>query len=882
MMKKTIAILLSLIMVLGMAVACAQQPATEAPKAEEPKAAEAPKAEEPKQEEAPKATEEPAVEREPGDGPDNPVVFEGKHTYNDYTATLGANWNPHTYQTTDEAYTLDYTTDSLYKFMFNDTFDGYVIVPSMAVSEPVDVTEKVKAEHPEFHIPENATSGYAYTIALNPNATWDDGTPIKAQDYVESIKRLIDPKALNYRSADIVTGDLVPANASAYFNQGNVGIDEAMVSDSYGPEEYVNPEEFVVGEDGTLNYNGRLIILDLTSGGNWGSNSLTDYAGAGYLDDVAEAWQKLKDAANSKNLVVLTPDTLRAVQDCIACLQGYADVDAYSAAKTDDPEYPYKEFEEMAFWGKVYETDYSFDNVGLYASGEYELTLAMEKSLSGFYLLYDINSLTTFLVKTDLYDSLLTEVNDTYSSTYGTSVETSVSFGPYKITEYQQDKYVQLEKNDKWWGWNSETYVYQDPEDGLYYQMFMTDVINCQVVTETATQREMFLSGKLATYGLGSEDFDKYRSSDYAYVTPQATIFFFIFNGYLDVIQEREAADDFDKTKNDLETLTLTSFRQAVAVSYDKELLCATISPARSGGYGIIGKGYIYDPDTGAEYRNTDIARQVLCDFYSVDTSKYDNLEAAAASITGYDPVAAKELYKKAFDEALEKGYITDEDKDGICDQVIEITYSASTISDFITKTMDYLNEKMAEATKDTPFEGKITFKAIAFGNDWSNKIRSGQADTVLGGWNGSLLNTYSIITAYTNPANSYDGKWFDTKSEKLTLTIEGEEITMTLYDWGECLNGTEIDGHNFGSDAATQDVRLQVLAGLEARILQTYDYIPMMQNAGMHLLSKKLFYVTEEYNAVMGRGGITYIKYNYDDAEWDAYVKEQGGVLQY
>ena len=115
-----------------------------------------------------------------------------------------------------------------------------------------------------------------------------------------------------------------------------------------------------------------------------------------------------------------------------------------------------------------------------------------------------------------------------------------------------------------------------------------------------------------------------------------------------------------------------------------------------------------------------------------------------------------------------------------------------------------------------------------------------------------------------------------------MTLTIEGEEITMTLYNWGECLNGTEVDGHNFGSDAASQDVRLQVLAGIEARILQTYDYIPMMQNAGMHLLSKKMFYVTEDYNAVMGRGGITYIKYNYDDAEWDAYVKEQGGVLQY
>ena len=295
-----------------------------------------------------------------------------------------------------------------------------------------------------------------------------------------------------------------------------------------------------------------------------------------------------------------------------------------------------------------------------------------------------------------------------------------------------------------------------------------------------------------------------------------------------------------------------------------------------------LGTVTFYDPDTGAEYRDTDVAKQVLCDFYSVDTSKYADLDAAVASITGYDPVAAKELYTEAFKESLEKGYITDADNDGKCDQNIEITYSASTISDFISKTMDYLNEKMAEATKDTPFEGKISFNAIAFGNDWSDKIRSGQSDTVLGGWNGSLLDPYSVITCYTNPAQQYDKNWFDTNKETMTLTINGEEITMSLYNWGECLNGTEVDGHNFGSDAADQDTRLQVLAGLEGRILQTYDYIPMMQNAGMSLLSKKVFYVTEEYNAVLGRGGITYLKYNYNDAEWADYVKSEGGQLKY
>ena len=44
----------------------------------------------------------------------------------------------------------------------------------------------------------------------------------------------------------------------------------------------------------------------------------------------------------------------------------------------------------------------------------------------------------------------------------------------------------------------------------------------------------------------------------------------------------------------------------------------------------------------------------------------------------------------------------------------------------------------------------------------------------------------------------------------------------------------------------------------------------------------KQVYYVVEEYNPIMGRGGIQYMKYNYDDAAWAAYVESQGGKLSY
>ena len=157
------------------------------------------------------------------------VQFEGEYTYKDSVSQLATNWNPHTYQTNDDGYLAPFIQVGLYDLHFNDElkplegkdpFSGYVIVPEMAASEPKDVTEKVKKEHPEFGIPESATAGYAYTIDLNKDAVWEDGTPINADTYVYSMQQLLDATKLNYRAPDYYSGDLVIAGAENYANSG--------------------------------------------------------------------------------------------------------------------------------------------------------------------------------------------------------------------------------------------------------------------------------------------------------------------------------------------------------------------------------------------------------------------------------------------------------------------------------------------------------------------------------------------------------------------------------------------------------------------------------------------------------------------------------------
>lgn len=864
MQKKILALLLALVMAVAVFAGC-QTPA-----------------------EPSEATAAPAASGDPsGEATDAPEA--DTYTYQDSVSVMATNWNPHTYQTTDDAYPVD-TADiriGLYELIFNDElhpvegkepFTGYVVLPEMAASLPVDVTEQVKAEHPEFGIPEDMTSGYAYTIDLNPDACWEDGTPINADTYVYSMQKLLDPKLLNYRAVDYYGKNFSIAGAEEYANAGRT-----VDLDNYAMSGYTL-EDLTLGEDGQyVSPEGSPMFVGVNFDLSWTAQSggtlqeLVEAYGDQYFN--MERWEELVALADENGLAPLT-------EDSYAMLVSLISTDAWMEDESNAPCY----FVERKTYPEV-----DFSTVGLYKSGDYQITLVLDKALAGFNLYYSLTS--NWIVKEDLYESCLTSSTgadgvEVWSSTYNTSVETTSSYGPYKLVEFQTDKFMRYEKNENWYGWTDGKHEYVDPNDGQTYPMYQTTAIECEVVEEAATRKLMFLRGELMSYGLGSEDFDTYRSSEYCYATPVETIFFLILNGYLEAIQSREAAADFDKTQYDLETMTVLEFRKAVALTYDKDLFAATVSPARSGAYGIIGNAYVWDVDTGALYRDTDQAKQALCNAYSVDVSEYASLDEAAASITGYDPEQAKVFYGEAFTKALEAGYITDEDGDGISDQTVRIEYCISVDNDFMTQTIDYLNEKMAEVTAGTPFEGKVQFvKSAPYGNEWSDRIREGLSDTVLAGWQGVVLNPFSLTDQYVNPANMYDANWFDATTVDMTLelTVDGEarSITMNLREWSDALNGAAVtaeDGntYNFGDGMADQQDRLTILAAIETQILGTYNYLPMLQDGSMALLSQQVYYVVEEYNPILGRGGIQYLRYNYDDAEWAAYVAENGGELTY
>lgn len=886
-MKKLLAVLLALAMIVAMAAACnnGDSGTTTGPNSSQPNTS------------------------TPGGDPTEPPTTgapyvaptltgeAGKYTYHTYTAGLPSNWNPHDYEDANSSDIMSYLIDSLYTMAFNDDlhpmddpsrtpYDGYVWLPSMASGMPVDVTAEVAAEHPDW-IPEGATSGYAWAFPLRENLYFDTGYHITAETFVEGAKRILDGKLLNYRSTDVYAGTYGIVGAEDYFNGGRYSYD-FMISEAMEDDEYVDPSTFTTSADGTLQLDGKDIVMNVNNMGNWGGAD----PWSTYIPAEHELIAPMHAAADKEGYVKLTPEMLTNFQTIIAMLHDYETVEAYAAAAGD---YAYMEFEEACWYGYEHPPVDWDSTVGIYAKDEYTLVEVYKASCADFTLFYNAIQDSLLLVEPDLYDSLLSQQADgTWSSTYMTSVETSPSYGPYSMTEFQTDKMVHFTKNDSWYGYTDEgTYVYKDPTDGETYHMYQTTDVDIQVISEAATRLNMFLTGQLVSYGLQAADMAQYRNSDRVYVTPAPEIFFFLLTGNKDGLDAREAAGDFDTATQDIQTILTPSFRRAMAVAFDRQAYCDEVSPSLTPGLGIFGTTIIYDPATAGYYRDTPQAKQALCDFYSVDVSQYASLDDAVDSITGYDPVKAKELLTAAFQEALDAGYITDNDNDGKSDQTICMLYALSSSSDTADLQVQWIDRALKAIAEGTPFEGKIQIENTAplgSGEEFSNAIKSGSADVCLAGWQGSAMDPYNLLQAYTWDSYSYAAAWYHPQTDMLTLTLNGEEITMSVYNWAEAVTGTtapDADGNprNFGTNVADQETRVQILAGVEGKLLQTYTYLPMVNNGGLSLLSYQVYYVIEDYNPVMGRGGISYMRYNYDDAEWAEYCNEQNsehGRLQY
>ena len=805
--------------------------------------------------------------------------------YNTTTTVMPSNWNEMTYQDGNDTQILSYIGSSFfdydYKFENDQKFnadgsinkDGIVVgsytTNYSAAVKLEDVTSLVDAKW-EYTADQKAEGGYAWKITLRDDLKWDDGTPIKAADFVYSMQQQLDPAFMNYRG-NTYYDTLRIKNSRGYFFQNQEGTYETVASQGFesnaaaiaaGKTLYVKPTDLFSGLEAFVDAEG---------------NPMPE-------------WIKVDDTPYA------TEDDFKNGTQYDNGLTGQWIIDTYGAAYLDV--------------GCAYETsvaiyvgnpirDVAWEDVGIYSIDEENAivvcldkayALLMEDGSLSYMAAYYMASLPlVHQAKYEASKQAPAEGATLWTSNYNSSLETTASWGPYKLVEFVSGSHYKLAKNENWYGWNMEQYKNQ----------YNVTAINCRKVEESATKWMGFLNGTYDDAALDTDNIADYMYSKYVTYVPGTGTYGMQLYSNLPVLKASGRNNGI---------LAIQEFRHAFNLALNRRDIIEKIWPGTATPcLGMVNSEYYYDIENspnledGGVYRNTTEAMEGLLRAYGCvqaadgtwSSGKLTGLttEDAYDLLTGYNLDLAKEKMQAAIAEltANAEHYGYDSSKN------ITIVYGSSSDTAKQRFRCDYLQGVLDELTKGTALEDKIdlVFDASA-GNGWSDAFRNGDTQIGFGyGFQGNPFNPFDIIGAFVNPDDSlnYHTYW-DTSAVELTITLPagdyvgaGETITMSVQNWYYCLNGLAADmnqakTYNFDAGYAPSDARLTILSKLEETALMECRSIMLIGDYSGSFLGAKFSNFSEDYNTFMGYGGLRYMVVEYTDAEWAQFVASNGNDL--
>ena len=679
------------------------------------------------------------------------------------------------------------------------------------------------------------TEGYVFEIKLNPEAKWANGEAITADDYIYSMQQLLAPEMHNYRANLYVAGESAVAGGAAYYYQGTtaympIGVDTSTYLENGAEEDlYVDAYNF------------------------WGA--------AGYID------------ADGNE----TPQYVSVLDETAYSADGAGD-DEYSGAALYEyfaPGGPYEGYAgDYLFVAQSYEDGVSYDAVGCYKVDDYTIIYVNQTHIDFNYFLTSLTS--TWLVYEDLYEAGKDTSGELVTTNYGTSPETTMAYGPYMLESMQADKQMVFVQNPNWYGWeddgNGNLVSYTNFEvDGEKVQQYQTTRIVIDVMDDNAA-KQAFLKGELSTWSPNAEELVTYAASDQLYKVDETYTMSFFFNTDVDALK----AMDESKGNTNSVVLSNVNFRKGFSLSIDRaEWVTATsgYKPA----FSLLNSLYFYDiyNDPTSSYRNSDQAMQAIVNLYGVEYGEgkaYATLKEAHDSINGYNLTEAKALMATACAELVEAGLYTEGDP-----IYIRIGYKKGSLDSADNNQMALMNKYINAAAEGSGF-GKITLEAVGNIDDRYGAVPAGEFAVGYGAWGGAAFYPFRNLQVYCDP-DQYsinEAADWDPTTEQLTLTVDGEEVTMTWQMWSGCMVGS---GRFATADFET---KLNILSAMEELYLAKYYRIPLAGSTSCELLSFKNSYYTDEYNIMYDFGGLRLMRFNYSDAEWAEFVASQGGELHY
>lgn len=751
-----------------------------------------------------------------------------------------------------------YMTSAFYEFNYKFDADGKIVpgaytVEYSASTKLEDVTKKYAGK---YGLAADAEKGQAFAMTLRNDLKWDDGTPIKAADFVYTMSQQLSPNYLFDTASNYYSGNYVIHNAQNYVKQGQKGwFDNGNMNLKYS--------DLALGADGKYTLKGNECTIALKKPLVWLQGKTLEFyvTNAPQFFDT-EAYASLLALANENGDVAVTAESLALLTTVITAKA------AWGETKENTVGYMYVNYEYPAM---------DFSEVGYFVGdNEYELVMVIDGTLKPLdeegNLTYEAGYYFSNwpLVKKDLWEQCEDTTKTPYANSYCTTLEKSASWGPYKLTNYQTDKTYTVSRNDKWFGYGLEQYAKQ----------YQTDTIITNKIPEWDTAWMSFRLGEYDSVSMDVKIANEYRTSRQAYFTPDTATFDLNLQSY---------AISRSKERNNL-LLNYEDFRKAISLALNRDDYCAKNSPSSQAALGLLNSMYYNDVENGKVYRDSVQAKEAILNAYGAEKVEggwkvgnvvYSNIDEAVDATTGYNVTLARQLMTSAYNKAKADGKYSDGEKIVLTFGISEQTANTDRIKNWFQAAFD-------DATKGTAFEGKISIEYFIFSDKtWSEQFADGEYDLCFGAWGNAPFNpAYLLCETQISDDNRYAVKWDPTTVEVTVKATPDEKhkdgvYTYNLEQWRLILQGKEGCPVNFKKNFSMED-QLTALGAVETAILKAYYSIPVYSRYSASLMGYKTDYITYEYNTFMGYGGIRYMSYNFDDTEWAAFVAEKGGELNY
>ena len=224
--------------------------------------------------------------------------------------------------------------------------------------------------------------------------------------------------------------------------------------------------------------------------------------------------------------------------------------------------------------------------------------------------------------------------------------------------------------------------------------------------------------------------------------------------------------------------------------------------------------------------------------------------------------------------------------------QSADVTLIAGDLSTCIPEAQDFLEKYFKDKKSDEQYillDAKLKEAKVLDANqnitiaidsqkdeDYYNSAKAGQYDLIFSTWGGAAINPVGLMQVYCDSTFESTCEYgFKGNQDKVMLeidangdgTIDPSSENKSFNAW--YLEANEIvENDEYGSPEWTtkHNRKLNILAGIEAGILNRFEAIPLVARASSSLNSFKIENGSPTYINLIGYGGIRHMTFNYED----------------